>query len=114
MGNWYSEISLWFNRKFFIPGIKRYDSTAMEVANIRMTETLTEEEKRLFSDPYAKHFIIGAWAIEWMGAPLIKKKYDDLVPGLYSAVVARTRFLDDLCRDAEKSGCKQLVILGAG
>eukprot|EP01083_Nonionella_stella_P042425 114602_1 len=79
-----------------------------------MTETLTEEEKRLFSDPYAKHFIIGAWAIEWMGAPLIEKKYDDLVPGLYSAVVARTRFLDDLCRDAEKSGCKQLVILGAG
>mmetsp|Transcript_14779 Transcript_14779/g.22114 ORF Transcript_14779/g.22114 Transcript_14779/m.22114 type:complete len:106 (+) Transcript_14779:273-590(+) len=55
---------------------------------------------------------LGRW--NGWGAPLIKKKYDDLMPGLYSAIVARTRFLDDLCRDAEKSGCKQLVILGAG
>ena len=29
-------------------------------------------------------------------------------------LVGRTRWLDDICRDAVKNGCEQLIILGAG
>ncbi len=72
-GSWYSESSLWFNRKFYINGIKRNDSTEMGVDTIRMAENVMEEEQRLFSDLYAKYFFVGAWPMERIGAPLIYK-----------------------------------------
>ena len=49
-----------------------------------------------------------------MGAEMLLKMYQQAMPGLYSMLAGRTRFLDDLCRDAEQAGCEQMIILGAG
>ncbi|MCW2141043.1 class I SAM-dependent methyltransferase [Actinoplanes cyaneus] len=35
-------------------------------------------------------------------------------PGLYAAVVCRTRVIDDACRDALAGGISRVVIVGAG
>ena len=104
----------WFSRNVYVPGVKRYDGTAMSVAKVRQTESMFPAERRLFEDQYASHFVIGAWIMAMMGAETIKKKFDELLPGMYSMLAGRTRFLDDLCKDAEKAGCEQMVILGAG
>ncbi len=116
MGDTISRLGVWFTRNIYIPGLKRYDGTAMGVAKVRMAETLVaDKDQRVIDDPYAKNFIIGAWAMELMGAEVIHKKYDEFWPGLYSMIVGRTKFLDELCRNGcDQHGCTQLLILGAG
>jgi len=107
-------MGVWFSRNVYLPGVKRHDSTAMGVAKVRQTETMLPANSRLFEDTFAQHFVIGAWIMSAMGAQMILKMFEQAMPGLYSMLAGRTRFLDDLCRDAEQAGCEQMIILGAG
>ena len=38
----------------------------MGVVKVRLTESMLPEEKRLYTDPYADNFMIGARIMEWM------------------------------------------------
>ena len=53
--------------------------------------------------------------MEYMGAELIIKKFNEAMPGMYAMLAGRTRWLDDFVREAAGSGeFEQLIILGAG
>jgi methyltransferase (TIGR00027 family) len=76
--------------------------TAYSIAAVRA------EERELFDDPYAKHFVAaGAHAEEGT------RRYLEL-PFFREGVRLRTRFIDDALRDALRDGMDQIVILGAG
>ena len=107
-------MGVWFSRNVYLPGVKRCDGTAMGVAKVRHTETLLSAHTRLFEDPHARQFVIGAWIMSLMGAETILRMFEQAMPGLYAMLAGRTRFFDDLCRHAEQAGCEQMVVLGAG
>ncbi|WP_460111118.1 class I SAM-dependent methyltransferase [Streptomyces sp. YKOK-J1] len=87
-------------------------ATAVGVARVRALET--ERENALFRDPLAQAFAAagGLWP---SSSPL---PYDEAArrrrQAVSFSVVIRTRFLDDLLREASASGVRQVVLLGAG
>jgi methyltransferase (TIGR00027 family) len=82
--------------------------TAYAIATVRALEGERAQEQRLFEDPYARIFRdAGAHAAE------ATKRFMEL-PLMTEGVRLRTRFLDDLMRDALASGTRQIVIMGAG
>ena len=87
-------------------------ATAVGVARVRALET--ERENALFRDPLAQAFATagGLWP---SSAPLP----DDEAArrrrlAVSFSIVIRTKFLDDLLRQASASGVRQVVLLGAG
>lgn len=60
-------MGVWFSRNVWLPGVKRHDGTAMGVAKVRHTETMLPANARLFEDPHAQHFVIGAGIMSLMG-----------------------------------------------
>ncbi|MFH8220911.1 class I SAM-dependent methyltransferase [Streptomyces sp. NPDC018057] len=86
-------------------------ATAVGVARVRALET--EREDALFRDPLARAFAAAGGL--WPSSP---------PPGDEAArrrrlavslsIVIRTKFLDDLLRQAADSGIRQIVLLGAG
>lgn len=85
--------------------------TAIGVAYVRAAETRRPD--RLFADPYAQWFIDAA---RWT-PPEARETADGTGPfwrRIVEGIVVRTRFLDDYVRSAVRSGCRQVVILGAG
>jgi methyltransferase (TIGR00027 family) len=86
-------------------------TTAIGVAAMRAAES--QRPDRLFDDPLAAAFVEGAG---W-GRPRIEDLQPERRDGLIALaawVSARTRFLDDLLRDAAADGVRQVVLLGAG
>jgi methyltransferase (TIGR00027 family) len=82
--------------------------TAYAIAVIREEEARLPEAERLFEDPYASLFrAAGAHAEEGTQRFLA-------LPFLRDLVRIRTRFIDDLVRDALATDTRQLVLLGAG
>lgn len=82
--------------------------TAFSIAVVRAEEGERPEGERLFVDPFAHLFAAaGAHAAE------ATQRYLDL-PFFREGVRLRTRFIDDVVRDAIRDGLRQLVILGAG
>lgn len=76
--------------------------TAYSIAAVRA------EERELFHDPYARHFVAaGAHAREGT------ERYLSL-PFFRDGVRLRTRYLDDAVREAVRDGFEQFVLLGAG
>ena len=92
--------------------------TAEMMARNRAAEhLLVPADERICNDPYAHHFI-SAEAVRIMRSP-IRRTIRRLVfkffyPGVYNAVIARVRFLDDRLQECLDQGLEQLVILGAG
>jgi methyltransferase (TIGR00027 family) len=96
-----------------LPSVGR---TALGVAAIRAAET--ERSDRLFADPYAAGFVAAARyrspaatedpTAEPTAAEFGRRR------GLITWVVVRTRFLDDVVIAAGATGCRQVVIVGAG
>lgn len=84
--------------------------TALIVAQARADES--QRADRLFDDPFAASFVdrggssFLASAAEL--APILRLRGN----GRYFAI--RTRYFDDCLLDAARSGCRQVVILGAG
>jgi methyltransferase (TIGR00027 family) len=93
--------------------------TAEYNALFRALESSLPEGRRLFEDPLARRFL--GWprarAARIGAAPgfrdLVPRYIDRRWPGVRSAVVARTRLIDDAIT-ASLAGVEQLVILGAG
>jgi O-methyltransferase involved in polyketide biosynthesis len=82
--------------------------TAYAIAWVRALESDRAPEQRLFEDPYARIFRdAGAHAAE------ASKRFIEL-PVMSAAVRLRTRFLDDLVREALASETRQILIMGAG
>jgi len=88
------------------------------IALQRFAESRLPEDVRIFSDPYAVHFIDPvklAWAKEHPGE--IQARMEDFekrMPGWYNAIRGRIRYFDDIVQNAAGEGFSQLVILGAG
>ncbi|MFE9369672.1 class I SAM-dependent methyltransferase [Streptomyces sp. NPDC006711] len=87
-------------------------ATAVGVAKVRALET--ERENALFRDPLAQAFAT-AGGLAPSAPPL---PGDEAARrrrmGLAFSIVIRTKFLDDLLREASASGVRQIVLLGAG
>ncbi|MFE1795086.1 class I SAM-dependent methyltransferase [Streptomyces sp. NPDC059517] len=87
-------------------------ATAVGVARVRALES--EREDALFRDPLARAFATAGGL--WPSSPSL---HDDEAARLRRlavsfSIVIRTRFLDDLLRQAAASGVRQVVLLGAG
>jgi methyltransferase (TIGR00027 family) len=82
--------------------------TAFGVAAARAAETARPD--RLFADPFAAGFLRAAGSSRW----LERAGERQLPEALGDWITVRTRFLDDLLRDACAGGARQVVILGAG
>ncbi|AXL92837.1 SAM-dependent methyltransferase [Streptomyces sp. CB09001] len=87
-------------------------ATAVGVARVRALET--ERESPLFRDPLARAFAAAGGL--WPSSPSVS---DDEAArrrrlAVSHSIVIRTKFLDDLLRQASASGIRQVVLLGAG
>jgi methyltransferase (TIGR00027 family) len=90
---------------------------AAQIAGVRAAETYLTENERVFQDPYAEYFLgeeerVGLSDLEKLRAGLAM--YDQMMPGVNGAIVARIRFIDEYLLDCIKKGLSQLVIIGAG
>jgi methyltransferase (TIGR00027 family) len=95
--------------------------TAAVVALWRARESARPATIRLFEDPLASAFV--GWRFRWalhlsrlpvVGAAVPWSLIDGHWPGSRGTVVVRTRYIDDVLREALRSGVEQVVILGAG
>ncbi|NUO46848.1 MAG: class I SAM-dependent methyltransferase [Streptomyces sp.] len=86
-------------------------ATAVGVARVRALES--EREDALFRDPLARAFAAagGLWPSSPPPADEAARRRRSAVS---FSIVIRTRFLDDLLREAVASGVRQVVLLGAG
>jgi methyltransferase (TIGR00027 family) len=90
------------------------------MALFRALESLLPANKRLFNDPFAKHFLSGLPYLMWTLARMpgvhsaITKFMDRKWPGARTSGVARTHAIDDAALQALESGILQVVLLGAG
>ncbi|MFK4148920.1 class I SAM-dependent methyltransferase [Streptomyces sp. NPDC004065] len=87
-------------------------ATAVGVARVRALES--ERDNALFHDPLARAFAAAGGL--WPSSPPLP---DDEAArrrrlAVSFSIVIRTRFLDDLLRQATASGVRQVVLLGAG
>jgi methyltransferase (TIGR00027 family) len=94
--------------------------TAGNMALIRALEFLRSPNRRLFSDPYARHFVpacqrafLGPAHLPAVRA-LLEGYFDWRAPGARSSGAARTRLIDDWVREALAAFVEQVVILGTG
>lgn len=94
--------------------------TAEHNALFRALESCLPEGRRLFHDPLARTFL--TWPLSLVARLAvvpglregIPKFIDHRWPGTRSALVARTRLIDDMLETLLEESVEQLVILGAG
>jgi methyltransferase (TIGR00027 family) len=90
-------------------------ATAVGVARIRAHES--RQDNALFHDPLAEAFAAAGGSQE-RGDRVDRGERDEAAKrrwqGVAFSIVVRTRFLDDLLREAVDAGCRQVVLLGAG
>jgi len=92
--------------------------TAETTTLVRSGENLKPAETRLFSDPYAIRFVRPELLAWFTTHPTelqeIVRVEERRFPGMNSAIVARTRYFDDIIGESLNNGLEQLVIVGAG
>jgi len=94
--------------------------TAQYIAFCRALETQEQPARRLFNDPFAFALLSDSYRMfaRMARLPVIGKLVyailDLGLPYALSSAVVRTRAIDDLVRDAIRSGARQLILLGAG
>ncbi len=91
--------------------------TAIRVAFTRAVEALLPAKKRLCFDDAAKHFLdprLTRCLNSLLLRNLFRFKSDFFLPGVWGAVLIRTRLIDDTLAESIASGTQQVVILGAG
>ena len=94
--------------------LRQGDSTAQGVARARHIETIYPIEvgqKRLFEDPYAKHFYAGsavtALLFDWVGPVMLFRLLGNVNAGIQPAMAGRTAEFDAQVQTAVEAGCKQ-------
>lgn len=93
----------------------RAEKTADGVAMMRALEQ--HAPRPLFDDPLAARMLSGWPAVVVAHRPLrwlFLHALERAGPGLYGAVVCRTRAIDDACRSALATGIGRVVVVGAG
>ena len=94
--------------------------TAEYMALYRALESARPGSARLFSDPFAIHFLRPSLrtAAILAGVPYLSTVIawyaDRLAPGARTSAIARTRLIDDLVCQGLRDGIRQVVILGSG
>jgi methyltransferase (TIGR00027 family) len=94
--------------------------TAQYMALFRALETKRRPASRLFSDPWAIHFLDkGFRRITRLSAispvhRLVTSIIQHRIPGALASGVARTRYIDELLLRSIQNGSRQVIILGAG
>ena len=94
--------------------------TAQYMALFRALESKRNNNDKLFSDPFAIHFLDRGLKLAVKASNFhlfksyLKKTIQKRIPGAYSSGVARTKYIDDLLAFTIKDGVEQLLILGAG
>ena len=94
--------------------------TAQYIAFCRALETQEQPARRLFDDPYAFALLSDSYRMfaRLAHLPILGKLVYAILdlgwPYTRSSGVVRTRAIEDLVRDAIRSGARQLVLLGAG
>lgn len=94
--------------------------TAEYMALYRAMESARPPNTRLFTDPFAIHFLRPSLRIFAMLsrvpylAGTIAWYADRRAPGARTSAIARTRLIDDIVSQSLREGAHQLVILGAG
>lgn len=94
--------------------IFRKDGTAQGVAKQRLIESLAKPEKRVIYDSFADRFVAGSSIIKFMGHKFSVWITKLFAPGFHEHLISRTRFIDDMVKNAVMEGMEQYVILGAG
>jgi len=94
--------------------------TAQYMALFRALETKRRPTRRLFSDPWAIHFLDkGFKRITRLSAMapvyrLVTNIIQHRIPGALASGVARTQYIDELLHRSIGNGSRQVIILGAG
>jgi methyltransferase (TIGR00027 family) len=94
--------------------------TAEYMALFRALESSLPAKRRLFDDPFARHFLSPSLALvaRLSSLPglrdLLPRMIDHRWPGARSSAVARTRFTDDAVGASLEEHIEQFVVLGAG
>jgi methyltransferase (TIGR00027 family) len=90
------------------------------MAFFRACESVRPENKRLFVDPFAAHFVrpslrTAVWfsRVPVLGAT-VRWYADRRLPGARTSAIARTRLIDEVLCQALRDNIRQIVILGAG
>jgi methyltransferase (TIGR00027 family) len=90
---------------------------ALQIAGLRANETHLPENERVFQDPYAEYFFPDEIRKLFQDPARVKAelgKYEQMMPGVNGAIVARIKFIDEKLKELIEHGLKQLVIIGAG
>lgn len=90
------------------------------MALYRAMETRRPKARRLFTDPYAIHFLDRGYrlACKLSSIPPVERLFYYIlqrrIPGALASALARTRFIDDMLERSIREGAGQIIILGAG
>jgi methyltransferase (TIGR00027 family) len=90
---------------------------ALQIAGLRANETHLPENERVFQDPYAEYFFDENIRELFQDPARVKSelsKYEEMMPGVNGAIVARIKFIDEYLNRCISDGLEQLVIIGAG
>jgi len=91
--------------------------TAGVMAAHRAIEMVRPPEERVCQDPFAFHFLSPEFAAILKNREqllTLAKDSAQKLPGINGAVVARTRFIDEIVIQHLEEGVAQIIILGAG
>lgn len=90
------------------------------MALYRAMETRRPPGRRLFTDPYAIHFLDRGFRLACRVAifPVVERLLYRIIqrriPGALASGLARTRYIDDLLEKGLQAGGRQVIVLGAG
>lgn len=88
-------------------------SNSMWVARMRYIQSIKEDEPRRNPDSLVRYFIprLDRWRARWLG----RRQLNDLraIP-FYYYLVARTRYYDQVVREAVDDGVKSILLVGCG
>jgi methyltransferase (TIGR00027 family) len=96
---------------------KNPSRTAAHNAFLRAVESRKPPNQRICNDLYAEHFLspqLKALYHDEAHSEDLIRHWENIVPGVCGAVLARLRFIDEVLLKCLGSGLAQLVILGAG
>jgi methyltransferase (TIGR00027 family) len=100
--------------------VNKRDRTAQAIALFRAIESARPAPERMFHDPLAARLLSGPFRVAAHmlrlphGNRLLERAFDHRIPGVRGSAVVRTHLIDEAVLDAFASGCRQLVLLGAG
>jgi methyltransferase (TIGR00027 family) len=90
--------------------------TALRLAYYRAIEAYQPEREQLFEDGISRELMPNSWKVSLLPGVrhAIVTFTEQFAPGIMGSIYCRTRYIDDVLRNALRQGVDQVVILGAG